>query len=78
DYDQIIALLEKNNYKTLLDQQQSSLGTLWTDNFHFYFEYKSGDEHRSWIIDGSFDGSVPQILQPFLFDLNQMIQIAQF
>lgn len=78
DYEQIIALLNKHTYDELFQFNNSTLGTMWADNFHFYFEYKSASKHQVWLIDGSFDGSVPPVLQPFLIDLNQMVQIAQF
>jgi hypothetical protein len=78
DYDLIIAILNKKSYEPLLNTSAPSLGTLWEDNSHFYFEYKSATIHRSWLIDGTFDGSVNSTLQSLLVDLGQMIQIAQF
>jgi hypothetical protein len=78
DYDNIIAILKNHNYRKLFEQPEHTLGTLFSENLHFYFEYKSKSRHESWIIDGSFDGSVSQNLQPLLMDLNTMVQIAQF
>jgi hypothetical protein len=78
DYDNIIAILKNHNYEKLFDQSDHTLGTLFEEGFHFYFEFKSKARHESWIIDGSFDGSVSQSLQPLLLDLNSMVQIAQF
>lgn len=78
DFNQIITLLQKRNYEDLFEISSPTLGSLLPDNFQYYFEFKSKKKHQSWVIDGSFDGSVPGSVQPFLLDLNQMMQIAQF
>ena len=78
DYEQILQVLENKNYEPLFDLSDESIGNLFPDNFHFYFEYKSATIHRSWLIDASFDGSVPQAVQPLLNDMNLILQIAQF
>jgi hypothetical protein len=78
DFNQVVALLERKSYEKLLNYEAFSIGSMWPDNAHFYFEYKSKTQHRSWLIDGTFDGSVPSDLQPFLADVNQMWQVAAF
>jgi hypothetical protein len=78
DFNQIMDVLEKRNYEDLFTVSSPTIGTMADGNFHYYFEYKSKTKHQAWVIDGTFDGSVSGALQPFLLDLNQMVQIAQF
>lgn len=78
DFSQIMTLLQKRSYEDLFEFSDPTIGNLVNGNFHYYFEFKSKKKHQSWVIDGSFDGSVPGVLQPFLLDLNQIVQIAQF
>jgi hypothetical protein len=78
DYTSIIDVFKSKNYEPLFEITDATVGTLLPDNFHFYFEYKSKSIHRAWLIDATFDGSVPQSLQSLLNDLNVAVQIAQF
>lgn len=78
DYNQLIVILERGNYEKLFDVMSSSVGSMQVGMDHYYFEYKSKERHQSWRIDGSFNGSIPPVVQTFLLDLTQMIQVAQF
>ena len=78
DYDFILDVLEGKSYQVLFEQEDASLGNLFSSNTHFYFEYKSKTIHKAWLIDGSFDGSLPAIVQPFMLELNQIVSVAQF
>lgn len=50
----------------LLDLPSGQVGSApsWATNV--YFEYKKGSYHRYWILDGSFDGSLPVSIQNFV------------
>jgi hypothetical protein len=72
-YRQIELLFRNSIPDELLARPSGTVGTAPTWANNFYFEYKTGTEYKHWIIDGSFDGSLPASIQSFV---NQVIQPA--
>ncbi|MFN0032766.1 MAG: hypothetical protein ACKVOR_11455 [Flavobacteriales bacterium] len=62
--------------QALLDMASGTVGTApeWATNF--YFEYKTPSGYKYWIIDGSFDGSLPGEIQSYVNTIQQAINLS--
>ncbi len=77
DYDQIGAIFKNKIPDELLQHPSGLVGNPqeWYVNF-YYFEYKSATSHGYWVIDGSFDGNLGAVLQLFISDIQNAVNIA--
>lgn len=77
DYNLVQELFKEKIPSELLALPNGLVGTAqpWTTNF-YYFEYKTATQHGYWVIDGSFDGNLGAVIQTFISDIQNAVNIA--
>jgi hypothetical protein len=75
---QNVSQLFKNNPlpSELLNAPSGKVGTAPTWANNFYVEYKTSTTYKYWILDGSFDGSLPSAIQNYLSTIQQAVNLA--
>lgn len=77
DYSQVQQVFKENIPNELLSRPNGLVGSpqAWNTSF-YYFEYKTPTQHGYWVIDGSFDGNLGAVLQTFITDIQNAVNIA--
>ena len=79
DYTQNELLFRNGVPPELIERSSGNVGLFptWNTNY-YYFEYRSNNINKFWIIDGSFDGSLGTVLQSFITKIQEAVTIASF
>lgn len=76
-YNNIQELFRNNPIpEELLNSPSGTIGSAPTWANNFYIEYKTENGYQHWIIDGSFDGSLPNSIQQFVNVISQAVNQA--
>lgn len=79
DYSTIEALFKDGIPADLLDRNSGYVGPINSGtSFFWYFEYKTSNTYKYWVIDGSFGAQESPEIQTLINKISQAINIASF